>query len=297
MGETLCICGTGPSRLLVNQEPLEYKRWGQNACRIFVEKLDVFFELHTRQWIYNQLKKPQKYVEFMHYLQHFKGPVYLIEADPTVPNSRRYPLEEMIETFGIPLLGKPQKCSDSSGRHDLVYAHPLPQTEAPIDAMALEMLRNGANAYVCARCGYAVAGYFSSSIAYMLALAISQKPECIKLFGIHMNSKMEYAHQRSGCEYYLGYCRAVGIDFWLPDSSPILKSFLYGRLEQSPMTIEKVEEKIRQLKAEEIKLETSLVQVRAKIKENEEWLDLLNGVSSPMPIPAGRAVMVGGDGR
>jgi hypothetical protein len=41
--------------------------------------------------------------------------------------------------------------------------------------------------------------FWTSSIAYMLALAIVKRPEAIGLFGVDMSASEEYAHQRPGC--------------------------------------------------------------------------------------------------
>lgn len=280
MARVVAICGTAPSsRLLVNQEPPTTERWCQNACRIFVQQIDRFFELHSKQWIYQRLKSPQAFVEYQHWMQHFEGPVYQMDADPCVKTSRRFPLEWLVEKFGIPVDGWVRECS-AAKRHNLVYEKPR-------------------NAYVCQVCGYSIVGYFTSSIAYMLAMAVDElgPGDQLKLYGCNMNSVMEYAHQRSGCEYYLGWARAKGIDIWLPDSSPILKCFLYGKTEQSPMTVELVEERIRKLKESERRHESELINIRAQIQDNEYWLNVLNGITDPSPIPEGKAVVLTNNGK
>lgn len=72
--------------------------------------------------------------------------------------------------------------------------------------------------------------YFTSSIAFMIALAIYLGYERIDLYGCHMSSEEEeYSGQRSCCEAWLNYGLGKGIDYWLPDESDIMKSaYIYG---------------------------------------------------------------------
>ncbi len=70
--------------------------------------------------------------------------------------------------------------------------------------------------------------YFSDSIAYMLAYAIfinTEKindtgqlkliqPLRIRMYGVDMLTKDEYATERGGIEYFVAVAKTVGIDFW-----------------------------------------------------------------------------------
>lgn len=64
--------------------------------------------------------------------------------------------------------------------------------------------------------------YFDSSMSYMLALAISENPKRIGLWGINMSD--EYGHQRSNMEFWLGYAKGKGIEILISDDSPLLKN-------------------------------------------------------------------------
>ncbi len=75
--------------------------------------------------------------------------------------------------------------------------------------------------------------YFSDSIAYMVAYAlhintrINDKglleliePMKIRMYGVDMHTKDEYATERGGIEYFIAIARTLGVDFWIhPDSS------------------------------------------------------------------------------
>lgn len=78
--------------------------------------------------------------------------------------------------------------------------------------------------------------FFTSSIAWMMALAISRKPAAIGLWGIDMTSSSEYGDQRAGCHHFLQVARDRGIDVIVPDESDLAKPLpMYGYREMNPM--------------------------------------------------------------
>lgn len=78
--------------------------------------------------------------------------------------------------------------------------------------------------------------FFTSSIAWMMALAILKKPDEIGLFGVDMAAHEEYAYQRPGCYYFIQEARRRGIKVSAPPQSEILvPPPLYGFSEQSHM--------------------------------------------------------------
>jgi len=73
--------------------------------------------------------------------------------------------------------------------------------------------------------------YFTSTIAFMIALAGWMGYEDIELYGIHMAAdEEEYSMQRSCCESWLNYWHGkTGINYWLPDESSVMSSsYIYG---------------------------------------------------------------------
>ncbi len=71
--------------------------------------------------------------------------------------------------------------------------------------------------------------YFTSTIGYMLALAIAEGYTWIGLYGIDLASDIEYAQQRPNAEYFVGLARGKGITIEIPKSSALLKAgHLYG---------------------------------------------------------------------
>jgi hypothetical protein len=71
--------------------------------------------------------------------------------------------------------------------------------------------------------------YYTSTISYMLALAIMQGREEIHLYGIDLLQDEEYAYQRPGCEYLVGFARGMGIKVYIPEQSALCAAnYVYG---------------------------------------------------------------------
>lgn len=71
--------------------------------------------------------------------------------------------------------------------------------------------------------------YFTSSIGYMLAVAIADGYDWIGLYGIDLASDVEYQHQRPNAEYLIGLARGMGKTVVLAETSAICKAgHLYG---------------------------------------------------------------------
>ena len=78
--------------------------------------------------------------------------------------------------------------------------------------------------------------FWTSSLSYMLALAIEQKPDAIGLWGVDMSAHDEWAHQRPGCHYFIQEARRAGIEVYAPPESDILfPPTPYGYRESSAM--------------------------------------------------------------
>ena len=71
--------------------------------------------------------------------------------------------------------------------------------------------------------------YFTNTVSWMIAYAISLKPTDIGVFGVDMAQTVEYRAQRPSCEYLLGWARGLGINVHIPGTSDLLKlRMLYG---------------------------------------------------------------------
>jgi hypothetical protein len=93
--------------------------------------------------------------------------------------------------------------------------------------------------------------YLTSSIAYMLALAIHEKPDDIGMWGVDMASQSEYAVQRPCCEWLIGVAEGRGIKVTLPDACLLMRGKLYGRGDLNDagekLTTNQMQERLRDL--------------------------------------------------
>ena len=80
--------------------------------------------------------------------------------------------------------------------------------------------------------------YMTSSVAYMIALAIEENPEEIGIWGVDMTGDTEYAVQRPACEYLLGLAEGKGIKITTSNSCPLLKTKRMYALEYSELSHE-----------------------------------------------------------
>ncbi len=73
--------------------------------------------------------------------------------------------------------------------------------------------------------------YYTSTVAYVTALALLEAPTHVGLWGIHMAGDNEYAAQRACCEHYLGMIRQAGIQLFIHPDSDLLKGSLYPSMD------------------------------------------------------------------
>lgn len=76
--------------------------------------------------------------------------------------------------------------------------------------------------------------YCSSSVGFMIGLAIMEGFDRIELFGIEMSSGTEYQYQKANTEYMIGQALGRGLEVYIPPQSSLLKSPLYGYQDMSP---------------------------------------------------------------
>lgn len=69
--------------------------------------------------------------------------------------------------------------------------------------------------------------YYTSSIAWVLGLAILEKPHFIGLWGVDCFLKDEYLRQRPCIENLIGFAQGKGIHIQIPHTSPLCKGALY----------------------------------------------------------------------
>jgi hypothetical protein len=81
----------------------------------------------------------------------------------------------------------------------------------------------GAQRYPLEEISKTCGDYFSSSIGYMLAMAIHEGAEEIGIYGVDMKAEDEYGYQKPNTEYLIGLARGKGVKVFIPEQSPLCK--------------------------------------------------------------------------
>jgi len=75
-------------------------------------------------------------------------------------------------------------------------------------------------------------GYLTSSLSYMMGLALYEGFEEIRLYGIDLSDRAEVVFERPGLEYLIGLARGSGVRVVIsPDSLLLYTPYLYGYVE------------------------------------------------------------------
>jgi len=74
--------------------------------------------------------------------------------------------------------------------------------------------------------------YFTSTLAYMMGIALLEKFERIEIYGFEMADEIEYVQQKACAEFWIGYAMGKGVEVYTPPNCQILYSQLYGGSEQ-----------------------------------------------------------------
>jgi len=126
--------------------------------------------------------------------------------------------------------------------------------------------------------------YFTSSIAYMIALAVEMEYKHIALFGIHMASSEEYTHQKGACEYWLGVAEGRGADVFIAPESEVLKSvnlYAYEPLSEAANSVYKrlvgLQNGVQELMAREEEIRNMRVKTQGALSEAQTIFRSLSG--------------------
>lgn len=82
---------------------------------------------------------------------------------------------------------------------------------------------------------------FTSSFAYMAALAILEGFEKVEIYGFEMDSETEYFYQRDSAEYFIGLMLGRGIEIYMPDKCSLLKGDVYAFEDNSTGFLQQME--------------------------------------------------------
>lgn len=250
----VCIVGfCETSREFTPYTDPEFEIWGLNRGSLFMPltiQVTRWFEMHGEHIVSWENRRPGKHVEW---LNNFPGPVYMHQKIDLVKNSVAYPLQAMADYFGKDLLR---------------IGHMTKTTQQSASGGEVELMAVSGPDDLADSTGEP---YLSSSIAYELALAIYEGFEEIHLYGVDLVTDAEYAWQKPGVEYLLGFALGKGIRVVLPVNCPLLRGTLYGRgfLSERPdhMSYENLAARQASLNKEAEKTQLGLAQVQGALSE------------------------------
>jgi hypothetical protein len=120
--------------------------------------------------------------------------------------------------------------------------------------------------------------FFTSSIAWMAALAIQQKPTEIGFWGVDMAARDEYGYQRAGLHHFITLARMRGIAITVPVESDLLRSEpQYGCREPSPMAVKmmtrkkELEARLNGLQAQHDATFREMLFIRGALDDLDYW--------------------------
>lgn len=192
MRDTVAIVGSHPEwRELAPWKDKDVDIWVFNEvvgqANSWVRRWDAVFQMHLPTIYRNANNRCDPH--HWRWLQQDHGkPVYMLDVDPDVPSSVKYPLEEL-------------------DTHLLIG---FERTSAPGDKDKADRR------------------YFTSTIAYAVALAIHKGYRRILVYGVEMSSNTEYTWQRDCVAYWVGMAIGKGIAVEYYGGDAIFSRPLYG---------------------------------------------------------------------
>jgi hypothetical protein len=122
--------------------------------------------------------------------------------------------------------------------------------------------------------------YFTSTIAYMVRLALEERFTDIGLYGIDLIVGTEWFYQKANTEFWLGVAHGMGVNVHIPPQSALCKaSWLYGYELQPPMwpiKLSEMEERVAYLKNERHKKIVELANIDGSLQEAQMWHSIMD---------------------
>jgi hypothetical protein len=91
------------------------------------------------------------------------------------------------------------------------------------------------------------ADFHTSSLSYMIALALHQGYKWIEIYGFDMAADSEYNYQRDSAEYFIGLAMGLGVHVYVPENCPLCKGRIYAFNDSSIGLRQKIEFRKRRL--------------------------------------------------
>lgn len=129
--------------------------------------------------------------------------------------------------------------------------------------------------------------FFTSSFAWMMAMAIREGAKEIGMFGIDMASKDEYVLQRSGGHYFMQVAKQRGIKVTVPHESDLGQPpGLYGFSEVTPFgrkihaREQEIKERLGTMRGERDRLNSSITYLEGAVEDLDYIKSIWGGAQS-----------------
>jgi hypothetical protein len=212
-GETprrkIAVCGfASSSRNLIPINDPTWEIWGMNQLYRHIPRGDRWFDIH---WNWDKEVVPG--TDYRGWLATCGIPVYMIETQPDLPTSVKYPLQRLIaaagDYFTSTVAFMVALAVDEIDRHVMAQlvteARVSVETGVPMDLIQRQRELYGAHT--------------------------------IGLFGIDLVVEEEYFHQKPCAEFWCGIAVGRGIEVYIPPQSALCKqAYRYG-YEPEPQTV------------------------------------------------------------
>lgn len=139
--------------------------------------------------------------------------------------------------------------------------------------------------------------FFTSSLAWMMAMAIEQGATTIGLWGVDMAATEEYGYQRAGCQFFAMLAASRGIEVGVPPESDLFRPMpLYGVDEIKHSSIKtlarrrELESRLAQAVHQKQELEKGEHFLKGALDDlnyvQNTWADQRDSYVSPPKVPA-----------
>jgi hypothetical protein len=124
--------------------------------------------------------------------------------------------------------------------------------------------------------------WFTSSIAWMMAYAITQGAEEIALYGVDMAHSSEYALQKPGCIWFIEEARSRGIKISVPPGSDLLAPPpLYGYSEATPKGA-KLHIRRREIGQRTAEIRSEMAELQQELQQRQKKIDYFTGAEEQL---------------
>jgi hypothetical protein len=202
--ERIAIVGFGEAdRELIPWDDTSLEIWGLNMAHGWMKRWDRLFEMHHRTEIELETAELKRDVDHLGGLRaERKRPIYMIEAQPDIPCSVTFPIQEFFRFFGT-------HC---------------------------EKLRQ--QPYVTSSFGFML----GLAIMYLIGRRadpwVPEPLEEILIFGVPLLNDEEYAYQRENATFFAGYALGRGITLtFTPHAAWLEADGVYGYAEPSTLNL------------------------------------------------------------